>query len=261
MRPLATLLVLAAALLAAGPAAAKGVVDVEVCGASECATIHAGEARAEGSALAYGLLDVGTSVRFARTPPAQPWYSVTVEADWFGDPRTMTYADGLLGVDNHWIDPNSPVATWLKRLTRDLAPKPTVTVVQATVNGRAASDPAAYGALLGDLPLADPPDRLGRSTVIRLTPDAATSWADPDRPLGYFAPQRLLKRGPEWLRVPDDLAAAIAADAGLAPAPTTAPTSRAGFPAGDVAAVLSVLAAVAVALLAVSRRRRRSPAT
>ena len=248
------------ALGTAAPAAAKGPVDVKICGATECVRIHAGEGPAQGSALAYGLLDVGYSPDFAEAPRAQPWYSVEFEADWFGQEGTMPYADGLLGVGNSWVRPRLPLAMSLKRFTRDLEPRPAVTIKAAMVNGRPAADPAAYNALLGDLPLGDPPDRLGRAVVIRLTPDVVTQWADPERSLAYFPPQRLLKRGPEWRTVPESLAATIEADAGLTkPAPP--PPSASGFPTGDLAAVLATLAVVGLVVALVSRRRTRSRAT
>jgi len=108
------------------------------------------------------------------------------------------------------------------------------------------------------LPIGDPPDRLGCAVVIRLTPDVVTQWADPERSFAYFPPQRLVRRGPEWHTVPEDVAATIEADAGLAPTPAS--TSASGFPTGDVAASTAAPAAAAVALALVSRRRRRSRA-
>jgi hypothetical protein len=260
VRRLAILSVLAAALAAAAPASAKGPVDVKICGATQCVTIHAGEGPTQGSALAYGLLDVGSSADFVAAPPAQPWYSVEFEADWFGRDGTMPYADGLLGIGNSWVRPRLPVAMSLKRFTRDLEPRPAVTIRAATVNGKAVADPAAYDALLADLPFGDPPDRLGRAVVMRLTPDVVTQWADPARSFAYFPPQRLLRRGPEWLTVPEDVAATIEADAGLAK-PDPPPASASGFPAGDLAAVLATLAVVALAVVLISRRRTRSRGT
>jgi len=259
MKQLVTLALLAAALAAPSAAGAKGVVDVEICGATKCVSVHATGEGQPGDALGYGLLQVGGSFNLVAAPPAGPWYSVEIEADWFGRNRMLPYSDGLLGTGNSWIRPDLPVATWLKRLTRDLEPRPAPVIHGATVDGRPVNAPAPYQALLGKLPIADPPGRLGDSTVIRLTPDIVTQWADPDRPLAYFPPQQLLRRGPDWVRVPDDLAAVIAADAGLAPA--TASASASGFPAGDVAAALAALAAAGVVLVLVSRRRRRSRAT
>ena len=261
MRRVAILSVLAAALATATPAAAKGPVDVKICGATECVRIHAGEGPAQGSALAYGLLDVGSSVDFVPAPPAQPWYSVEYDAGWFDQAGTMPYADGLLGIGNSWVRPTLPVAMSLKRFTRDLEPRPAVTIRAATVNGESVVDPAAYEALLADLPIGDPPDRLGRAVVIRLTPDVVTQWADPERSFAYFPPQRLLRRGPEWHTVPQDVAATIEADAGLGPPSAPAAASASGFPAGDLAAVLAALAAVGLGVVVVSRRRTRSRAT
>lgn len=171
----------------------------------------------------------------------------------------MPYADGLLGYGNSWVSPRLPVAMSLKRFTRDLEPRPAVTIQAATVNGEPVADPAAYDALLGDLPLGDPPDRLGRAVVIRLTPDVVTPWADPERSFAYFPPQRLLRRGPEWHTVPEGVAATIEADAGLTKPP--APPSASGFPAGDLAAVLAALAVVGIGVVLISRRRTRSRAT
>jgi len=259
MKYLAALALLTAALAAASPAAAKGPVDVRICGATECVKIHAGEGRGQGSALAYGLLDAWGWDDFAAAPPAQSWYSVEYDADWLNQEGTLPYADGLLGNGNSWVRPPLPVAMSLKRFTRDLEPRPAVTIRAATVNGKPVSDPAAYDALLGDLPIGDPPDRLGRAVVIRLTPDVVTQWADPERSFAYFPPQRLVRRGPEWHTVPEDVAATIEADAGLAP--TSASTSASGFPTGRVAASTAAPAAAAVALALVSRRRRRSRAT
>jgi hypothetical protein len=261
VKALAALALATAALTAASPAAAKGPVDVTICGATECVEIHAGEdGRTQGSALAYGLLDVGSSPDFVAAPPAQPWYSVELDADWFGRNATMPYADGLLGVGNSWVRPRLPVAMSLKRFTRELEPRPPVEIRAATVDGEPVADPGAYDALLGELPIGVPPDRLGRAVVIRLTPDVVTQWADPERSLAYFPPQRLLRRGPDWVRVPDAVAATIESDAGLVSKQPAAPSAASGFPAGDVAAALAVLAA-AVGLVLVSRRRRQSRAT
>jgi hypothetical protein len=259
VRRVAILPVLAAALAAAAPATAKGPVDVKICGATACVKIHAIEGREQGSALAYGLLDAGSSFEFVDAPPAQPWYSVEFDAPWFNQEGTMPYAEGLLGIGNSWVRPTLPVAMSLKRFTRDLEPRPAVTIRAVTVNGTPVADPGAYEALLADLPLGDPPARLGRAVVIRLAPDVVTQWADPERSLAYFPPQRLLRRGPEWLTVPDDVAARIEADAGLAnPVP---PPSASGFPARDLAAVLATLAAVGLGAALVSRRRPRSRGT
>ena len=253
--------VLAATLVTAAPAAAKGPVDVKICGATECVRIHAGEGPAQGSALAYGLLDVGSSVDFVDAPPAQPWYSVDYDAGWFRQKGTISYADGLLGIGNNWVRPTLPVAMSLERFTRDLEPRQAVTIRAATVNGKPVAYPSAYDALLGDLPVGAPPDRLGRAVVIRLTPDVVTPWADPERSFAYFPPQRLLRRGPEWRAVPEDVAATIEADAGLAKPSAPGAASASGFPAGNLAAVLAALAVVGLGVVVVSRRRTRSRAT
>ena len=88
-----------------------------------------------------------------------------------------------------------------------------------------------------------------------------TTWADPERSLAYFPPQRLLRRGPDWVTVPEDVAATIEADAGLTkPAPPPS-ASASGFPAGNLAAVLAALAVVGLGVVVVSRRRTRSRGT
>ncbi len=150
----------------------------------------------------------------------------------------------------------------LKRFTRDLEPRPAVTIRAATVNGKPVADPAAYDALLADLPLGDPPDRLGRAVVIRLTPDVVTTMG---RPASGRSPtsrrSACCGAGPTGSPSPrTSLRRSRPTPASTKPAPPPS-ASASGFPAGNLAAVLAALAVVGLGVVVVSRRRTRSRGT
>jgi hypothetical protein len=262
MRCLAlTTFFLAALLVAASPAAAKGPVTVKVCGKDDCITIKDDFTDPHGPG---GTLVNTDALDFAATPAPGPYYSLEIKGYWY-DRDTFYFVPGseVLRVGSNWLALRDKDVASMRAVTRGLAPFPPPQLTRALVDGRPAANAAPYFALLGTLPAADYPPALARKVEIVLRADRPNPWTDVRRPLEYYPRRNVLHRQVEWLSVPPQLAAVIERDARIG---APAGPSRSPWP-GYLAATLLGLGLVAVVALNQRSRRRvvrsaaQSPAT
>jgi hypothetical protein len=253
-------LVASTALALAAPAAAKGPATLEICGADACRTFEADPARSDRNVeLVFSALNVAfDGFEFVAAPAPAPFYTLRVSAEGLDDvePRTYVRSEGLMSVDSRWVRLQGSLARRYLRATAGLAPAAPPVVREARVAGVTVDDPAPYGRLLDDLPRVAAAAPGQPSVEIRLTPDRVTAWADPERPLRFYADEDLLRRGFEWVRVPPEVVAAIERDAGYE---TDAGAIRA-VPLALAAAIAATLLAAGWLLLARRRGARRAPA-
>jgi len=247
----------AATLVLAPPAAAKGPLELEVCGASECRTFT-DRTRWR---LVTGVLDLYGAFSFASTPPPAPYYELKVNGpgmgEWLGNDRTIYFVPSraVTRTPSSWIKLGPALVRALRRAVDGLRPWPQPDLARVTVDGRTV-ELAGYSALLGDLPAAEPAPELGDAVETRVSFERRTPWTTTRRSLQYFPAQRILHRDTAWFRPPAEVVRRIEADAGLTPRRAAPPPSGAdGSPllAAGLAATLAALAAAAVAL----RRARR----
>jgi hypothetical protein len=248
---------LAATLVAAPSAVAKGPVDLEICGAGECRTLRGSGYRG----IAYDLLDVFGTFSFAKAPEPTAYYRLELKGravtDWLGEQRRLFFvpSHGVVRTGSSWVTPRAGVLRRLRVAVRGLRPWPAPALARVEVNGRSA-DPAPYAALLETLPVAEPKPELGDRVEIHLFFERPTPWTTGRRPIRYFPTQDIFHRDSDWFRPPRELARRIEADAGLAAPP--APPSPNGSARGTLlaAAVAATLAALAAAAVGLRRARR-----
>lgn len=257
MRRLTVFTSLLAALVLAAPAGAKGPVDLDVCGVSECKTFKwRGEENWE---LVLGLLNAN-GLDYAAAPAPGNYYRLQAKADWLEDVQGATlfyYVPGAntLRAGSNWLRPDKKLTAALAGATRDLEPFPRPTLTRVLVNGRSAPNPAAYEALLGELAAGKVVPDLGRRIEIVLRSDRPSPWTSVLRPLEYFPRVNLLHRHVEWFRVTPRLAAQIEEDAGIV---AVAADSRSKWP-GYLTATLLLVGLVTVVALNLRARRRVRP--
>jgi len=251
MRCLAvTTFVLAALLVAASPAAAKGPVTVKVCGKDDCNTIRDDFTDPHGPG---GTLVNTDSLDFAAAPAPNAYYTLEIGGDWMDRQLSYFVPDaGVLRVGSNWLALRDKDVASMRAATRGLAPFPPPQLTRALVDGRPAANAAPYFALLGTLPAADYPPPLARKVEIVLGADRPNPWTDVRRPLEYYPRQNLVHRQVEWLSVPPRLAAVIERDAGVA---ASARPSRSTWPSYLAATLLGLGLVAVVALNQGSRRR------
>jgi hypothetical protein len=251
MRRLAvTTFVLAALLVAASPAAAKGPVTVKVCGKDDCITIRDDFTDPHGPG---GTLVNTDSLDFAAAPAPNAYYTLEIGGDWMDRELSYFVPDaGVLRVGSNWLALRDKDVAALSAVTRGLAPFPPPQLTRALVDGRPTQNAAPYFALLGTLPTAEYPPPLAGKVEIVLRADRPNPWTDVRRPLEYYPGRNLVHRQVEWLGVPPRLAAVIERDAGLTAPP--GPT-RSTWP-GYLAAIILGLGLVAVVALNQRSRRR-----
>jgi hypothetical protein len=244
-----TTFVLAALLVAASPAAAKGPVTVKVCGQVDCITIRDDFTDPHGPG---GTLVNTDSLDFAAAPAPNAYYTLEIAGDWMD--RELSYfvpAGGVLRVGSNWLALHEKDVASMRAATRGLAPFPPPRLTRALVDGRPAANAAPYFALLGTLPTADYPPALARKVEIVLRADRPNPWTAVRRPLEYYPRLNLVHRQVEWLSVPPRLAAVIERDAGIVVASGPARSTWPGY----LAAILLGLGLVAV--IALNQRSRR----
>jgi hypothetical protein len=251
MRRLAfTTFVLAALLVPASPAAAKGPVTVRICGQDSCISVKDDFTDLHGPA---GGIVNADALDFAAAPAPGPYYSLEMKDYWM-ERGTFYFvpASGVLRVGSNWLAlPERDVASLVAALD-GLAPFTTPKLTRALVDGRPAANATPYFALLGTLPAADYPPALTRRVEIVLRADRPNPWTDVRRPLEYYPRLNLLHRQVEWRSVPPRLAAVIERDAGVA---APAGPSRSTWPSYLAAILLGLGLIVVVALNQRSRRR------
>ncbi len=214
MKRIALVIGLLAALALPPVAAAKGRVNLEICGAQECRHLVGDSARPLRTdwALVTGVLNLPDSFTFTATPPVSPYYKLRLEADWYEwSPLAYVPDAGVVRTSAGWVRIDRPTATRLRDATRGLEPFPAPTIERVRVNGRAVADAALYAGLFAKLPPADPP--LGGTPGAKIVAEASAPnpWTDNAR-LTYYPTRNVLRRDTEVVRVPDALAAQIESD-------------------------------------------------
>jgi len=228
----------ASTLVAAWPAqaAAKGVPDsVRLCGPSACVRIA----------------DPAVRLALARTegrpdspsPALAPYLRLTTRPPRFGLTGYLVPAQGRVVLDAGSYRLGQHVLSIVRSRLAEIAPyRPQVGRVW--VGGKAASDPAAYAAMLRRRPVSPPP-AIWRTRSMSIAIPVGGPWAGWDS-ARYFPAGRLL-HAPDgtWLRVTPAQAAVIAA----AGRPTrTAPGGGSVRPLAIAVAASAVLAACAARL-------------
>jgi hypothetical protein len=247
----------AAALSLAPTAGAKGPLDLQICGASDCRTFH----DRTHWRLVTGVLDVYGAFSFARTSEPARYYELRIKGpgmeEWLGEDRAIYFVPsrGVVRSPSTWIRPRAALLRSLRAAVRGLRPWPLPTPTRVTVNGRTA-EPAAYEALLGVLQGAEPAPDLGDPVEIRFFFARATAWTTSRRPIRYFPAQNIIHRDTEWFRPPSELARRIERDAGLTPRRAAPPPNGSGGPMLLAAGAAAALGALAAATVAVRRARR-----
>jgi hypothetical protein len=246
---------LAALLVLASPAAAKGPVTVKICGREDCINVKDDFTKVHGPSSGIVMTD---ALDFAASAAPGPYYSLQLKGYW-AERGTFYFipASGVLRVGSNWLALADKDVASLNAALRGLAPFPTPQLTRALVDGRPAPNAAPYSALLGTLPAAEFPHGLTRKVEIVLKADRPNPWTDLGRPFEYYPRQNLLHRQVEWLSVPPRLAAVIERDAGLVAA---AKDSRSSWPSYLAATFLALGLVAVVALNQRSRRRVRRDA-
>jgi hypothetical protein len=206
-----------AALAWPSTAAAKEIHSVSVCGPSRCATLAAGPSL---RSLASTMGKQPHSV--LRSVPLSSYYRVDIRVRgeheighfrlFIVEPNLLRPAEGD-GIDTPFNALPAAAAHVISSLAARVDPFPAPHVVDARIDGKPVADPGRYAALFRDLPAADGP-AASASVRLVLTPDRANPWFRTGRPLLY-APERHVLVLDRPLRVPDQLATAIARDANL----------------------------------------------
>lgn len=253
MKRTAAALIVLGVLVLADSVAAKGPFAVRICGSSGCTTV---KQELDGRDLGTVLLVAADSPLKAPTvgePAPAAYYSLQLE----GWPRSTEFyyvpSVRTLGAAPYWYQMFGGFVRRMETLTAGLRPWPAPRLTRVLVDGRRASDPAAYAALLGPLPDAPVPTEMGRSVRITLSAAHAGPWTDV--PMSYFPAAGTLYRDSEWLRMPERLQTVVERDAGLAPPPATSSGSRplAWIVGGGLTALVLALA------VGLTLRARRAP--
>jgi hypothetical protein len=205
------LLTAAAALVAPGVAAAKELRQVQLCGPAACSTITDSQT----------LRQIPTGGEAIGNPPAASSFytmKLTVDADGHEDAWTVFYvpaANAIAAPDElgtiEWFSIHGAAATGLmRRLVADLEPYPKPEITRATVDGRAvASDPGSYLELFAVEPAGEAVPNEADWVFIRLQSRQPSPWTSTASSFAYSPSAKLLERGTEFIRVPDDIAADI----------------------------------------------------
>ena len=257
-------LILVVALVLAAPAAAKGPVSVDVCGASGCETL--GPFPAHGaplSGVASTLLNTG-DLDLAAMPPPGPFYSLDLRADWLDDLDRSFYVPdaGVVRAGGSWLGLDRAVAAELRRATAGIEPWPWLGLRSVRVGAGEATRVAPYEALFDRLSSADPPPYTADRIPVDAEPNwlkhpdyPGTPWTNPAMIVDWVPSHGVLYRDGAWFRVPPGLGDRLASDAGLArPAPAEPASVPWALMAGVIAA--SALAVSAGVGLTVRTRRR-----
>ncbi len=243
-------------LAAAAPAAAKGPIELRVCGASECATFKAPFAgmadapQSEHARLVTSVANLERNFDFTGPPPLASYYALTLSSDFY-DWSDIAYVPEhqVARVGSNWVNLSGGLADALTEAIGGLEPKAAPEIRRAVVNGQESRDPEAYALAFGELPPAQAPPPGTPKSVIRLETAEPTPWTD-GRPLEYYPSTDTISREGEWVRasevvstrIEDDLEA-VKGDAGGRTWP------------GYLTGAALVLAVAAVAWLALRRRR------
>ena len=241
----------AAALACAGTAPAKGPIDLQICGASECRDFAFVPGKSRNARLVTGLVAAEQSFAFASPAPLGPWYAVRLTSEWYEWPA-LAYAPEarLLKRNDSWVRIGRRTAAAVDRATRGLRPKPRPVIERALVNGLPSASPRVYGDVFGRLPTAPVPPPGTPVAEIRLVAGEETPWTD-GRRIEYFPAVNVLRRSGEWVRAPAPLAGRIEEDL----ASVRKDADGVGWPA--TVSVLALAGGLAlIGWLTLGRRRR-----
>lgn len=216
MKRLLAVIAVALALLLPGGVPAKGPVSAALCGPDECRDV--------------GMLDMGPAGLFdtskSQGPPTPaPYYELRLDFGR-GQHSSDIYYEPRSGLISYSEDFGS--AAWapladrsLRDTAEELRPYPAPRVTAAWIGDRRVSgDPATYLRLLTVEGLFMSPDWLSDSVLIRLESPTPDPWTS--QPLVYYPSDRvLLVPGATYVRVPDTVAADLAAARALGEAAGT----------------------------------------
>ena len=214
MRRIALTIGVLAALVLPSAAAAKGRVDLKVCGVPECRHFVGDPARPLRTdwPLVMGVVNLPDRFVFVSAPPLAPYYTLRLDASWYDwSPLSYVPAAGVVQTVSGWVRIDRPTAARLREATRGLEPFPVPKLKRVRVNGRPVADAAVYAGLFAKLPPSDPP--LGGTPGAKIVVESATPdpWTK-DARLTYYPSRNVLQRDAEVVKVPDALAAQIETD-------------------------------------------------
>lgn len=212
MRLAPLLLVAAAALALAAPAAAKEMTKAELCGPAGCAAVTDKD----------DLRTFGGGETLGARPPMLPFYKLALSAR--GDGATETWwiyyvpAANMIAVEDaygliNWHPLRASATAVLKRLAAQVDPFPTPAITSVAVGDRLVREGAAsylrlFDATGGTSPHnVSPDDWVG----IDLRADRPSPWTDSTRELLYSPTTNVLERRTERLVLAEGIAADIEA--------------------------------------------------
>ena len=212
MRTLA--LVLAAALALPGAAAAKELVQVKACGASDCTTTRGPD---ELRAFPTGGESPGAP------PPAGAYYTLELTVDGEGEEHSWTSwyapeANMLAGLDEYqrvvWFPVVGPTATRaIREAVAGIEPFPAPTITSVRIGDRVVTKGAEtylrLFALPTDMGTAQPKDP--DWVPVDLRSARPTPWTAGDGEFAFSANAQALERGYELVPLPERFSDAIAA--------------------------------------------------
>jgi hypothetical protein len=206
-----------AALAVPAGAGAKEISKLELCGAESCNTIV-------GWKNVRPLVSHGES-RSTRAAPPGPYYRVTLTAKHEEETTTWSIfyvpnGDRLALPDGQWEHLTASTAAAYARAVAGLEPRPTPALERVLVDGREVDDPSSYislftaGSTEGALP-----SHLADWVPVDMQFRGETPWSGGGGPYVFFSPSdRLIQRGIEIVRIPDEMAASIRAGESLSAA-------------------------------------------
>jgi hypothetical protein len=207
------LVIVVAALVFPGAAAAKEFKAVTLCGASGCATSSAPE-----DVGPLGVAFEDNRLLEVAPPAVQAYYRVEINVggtdswtQWYvpGAHVFSTFDENALPV---WWD--SQALAVFRKLALRVKPFSAPTLSKAVVDGKRVSDPNAYLPLIGGLPGTMQASANGKWIQLVLTPSRPSPWLQDTTPI-MFSPDASVLELYQPRRVPLALANVIRADAGL----------------------------------------------
>lgn len=230
-----------------GPAHAKSLTGIEVCGESDCASMAmSGFDRPPFDEASAGQLP----------PSVGPFYRIVFEVEgnrettWrvYYEPRSGLGAVPTESGSTMWLRFDDELAPIAKRLAQRVSPFPTPPVESVTIGGRAVEgDPNSYLPLFAGSNRNDRP--LTHNTVpIRIDASLRNPWTE-EPLLRYYPEENIVQLSPgAFVRLDPDLAADVEAARELG-------SDGRGVPWAAVAGVIAAAMLAAVAIAWWPRRR------
>jgi hypothetical protein len=245
-------------LAVASPAAAKGPIDLKICGASECRAFGWAPRERAHETLVTGVVALYDDFAFVSSPPLAGYYELQLRADWnAGDRAFYVPTRAVAEVHSSWVRVPPALAAALRGATAGLEPRPRPTLERVVVNGHLVDDATAYAAVFDRLGRAHPLPPETPRAELEVRASAANPWTDERGSVEYFPSANVIHREAEWVVAPAALAERIEDD--------LADVARAHDPRPAWPSYLSLAALVAggggLAWLKLGRRRSRARAT